>query len=48
MELCLQNDKLLALREELLSIEEDRAQGRSGCTIEELNAYLEDIISKEA
>lgn len=48
MESCIQNDKMLALREKLLSVEEDRAQGRSGCTIDELNNYLEAIIESVA
>ena len=48
MESCIQNDKMLALREKLLSVEEARAQGRSGCTIDELNNYLEAIIESVA
>lgn len=48
MESCIQNDKMLALREKLLSVEEDHAQGRSGCTIDELNNYLEAIIESVA
>ncbi len=39
-------EKMLKLREELLAVEEDRAAGRAGCTPEELEAYLDDIISK--
>ena len=37
-------EKMLKLREELLFVEEDRLQGRCGCTIEELDSYLDDII----
>lgn len=39
-------EKLLNLREELLSVEEDRLSGRNGCTLNELDAYLENIISE--
>lgn len=35
---------MLKLREELLFVEEDRLQGRCGCTIDELDSYLDDII----
>ena len=38
-------EKMLRLREELLAIEEDRLQGRSGCTLDELDAYLNDVIA---
>lgn len=37
-------EKMLKLREELLFVEEDRLQGRCGCTIDELDSYLDDII----
>ena len=37
-------EKMLQLREELLSVEEDRIAGRNGCTIDELDSYLMDII----
>lgn len=33
-------EKMLALREELLAVEEDRAAGKLGCSIEELDAFL--------
>lgn len=39
-------EKMLKLREELLAVEEDRMTGRMGCTPDELNAYLDDIIDK--
>ena len=39
-------EKMLALREQLLSIEEDRLAGRKGCTLEELDAYLDSILSE--
>ena len=37
-------EKMLQLREELLSVEEDRIAGRNGCTFDELDSYLTDII----
>ena len=33
-------EKMLELRERLLSIEEDRLAGRSGCTVDELDSLL--------
>ena len=39
-------EKLLRLREELLAIEEGRVAGRAGVTPDELEGYLEDIISE--
>ena len=36
-------EKMLKLREELLAAEEERMAGIKGCTIDELNAYLDDI-----
>jgi prevent-host-death family protein len=38
-------EKMLKLREELLSIEEDRLAGRVGCTPDELDKYLDGIIN---
>jgi hypothetical protein len=38
--------KMLKLREELLAVEEDRMAGRAGCTIDELYAYLDDVIAE--
>lgn len=37
-------EQLLALREQLLSIEEDRAAGRKGCTVDELDSYLDSVL----
>ncbi len=37
-------EKMLRLREELLAVEEDRAAGRAGRTVDELDAYLTDVI----
>lgn len=38
-------EKMIQLREELLSIEEDRIAGRSGCSLDELDAYLDEVIA---
>ena len=37
-------EKMLRLREELLAVEEDRMAGRIGCDLDELDAYLDDIL----
>lgn len=39
-------EKLLKLQEELLAVEQDRLAGRSGCTLEELEAHLDRIIAE--
>lgn len=39
-------EKIIQLREELLSIEEDRIAGRSGCSLDELDAYLDEVIAE--
>lgn len=39
-------EKMLKLREELLTVEEDRLAGRSGCTLDALDAYLDDVIAQ--
>ena len=39
-------EKTIQLREELLSIEEDRIAGRSGCSLDELDAYLDEVIAE--
>lgn len=39
-------EKMLSLREQLLSVEEDRAAGRNGCTIEELENDLDHLLSE--
>ena len=41
-----QREKLLKLREELLAIEEDRLAGRAGCSPDELDAYLDHVITE--
>ena len=40
-----QRVKMLELREELLAIEEDRLIGRTGISVDELDGYLDAIIS---
>lgn len=37
---------MLQLRKELFAVEEDRLTGKPGCTLNELNAYLDDAIAK--
>ena len=39
-------EKMLRLREELLSVEEDRLAGRTRCTLDELDSYLDDMIDR--
>lgn len=38
-------EKMLKLREELLAVEEDKLAGRNGCTVDELDNYLDDVIA---
>jgi hypothetical protein len=38
--------RMLKLREELLSVEEDRLAGRAGTSPDELDSYLEGIIAE--
>lgn len=40
-------EKMLQLRENLLSVEEDRAMGRRGCTVDELDTYLDTVLEEE-
>lgn len=39
-------EKMLKLRDELLAVEEDRLQGRNGCTLDELDSYLKSVIAE--
>ena len=39
-------EKMLKLREELLAVEEDRLAGRTGCSLDELESYLDNIIDE--
>lgn len=38
-------EKMLKLREDLLAVEEDKLAGRNGCTVDELDNYLDDVIA---
>ena len=40
-----QQEKMLKLREELLAVEEDKLAGRKGCTLDEFDVYLDDVIT---
>lgn len=40
-------EKLLQLRENLLCVEEDRAAGRMGCSLDDLDSFLEHMIHEE-
>lgn len=39
-------EKMLQLREALLSVEEDRIAGEAGCSLDDLEHYLDSIISE--
>ena len=39
-------EQMLRLREELLVVEEERMAGSVGCTLDELDEYLDSVISK--
>lgn len=39
-------EKMLKLRENLLAVEEDRAMGRRGCTIDELDCFLDGVLEE--
>ena len=41
-------EKMLKLREKLLSVEEKRLHGSVDCTVEELDSYLESVIEDVA
>ena len=40
-------EKMLKLRENLLAVEEDRAIGRRGSTIDELDRFLDAVLNEE-
>lgn len=40
-------EKMLTLREQLLSVEEDRLAGRGGSTIDELDRFLDAVLNEE-
>lgn len=39
-------EKMLELRENLLAVEEDRVAGRTGCTVEELDRALSEVLGE--
>ena len=39
-------EKMLKLRENLLAVDEDRAMGRRGCTIDELDRFLDGVLEE--
>ena len=39
-------EKMLELRENLLAVDEDRAMGRRGCTIDELDRFLDGVLEE--
>lgn len=39
-------EKMISLREKLLSIEEDRMEGRSGCSVDDLEIFLDGLIEE--
>ncbi len=39
-------EQMLNLREELLAVEENRMKGNTGCTLEELDDYLNGVIEE--
>ena len=39
-------EKMLKLRENLLAVEEDRAMVRRGCTIDELDRFLDSVLDE--
>ena len=47
IESFVRREKMLQLREDLLAVEEDRAAGRRGCTIDELDDFLSGILGEE-
>lgn len=46
IESFVRREKMLALRENLISVEEDRLAGRKGCSIDELDIFLNDMIGE--
>lgn len=40
------SDLLINLRDELLSVEKDRLSGATGCTLNELDKYLDNVIAE--
>ena len=42
----LHREKMLQLKENLLAAENDRADGRNGCTIDELDSFLKSVLNE--
>ncbi len=42
---CNQKEKMLKLKEELFAVEKDRLSGKKGCTLDEFDVYLDDVIT---
>lgn len=38
--------KIIQLRENLLAVEEDRAAGRNGCSIDDLDSFFEEVLDR--
>lgn len=47
IEAFVRREKMLKLREELLSVEEARANGARDYTLDELSEYLDEVIGKD-
>lgn len=39
-------EEMISLREKLLSIEEDRIEGRNGCSVDDLEVFLDGLIEE--
>lgn len=39
-------EKMIQLRENLLAVEEDRIMGRRGCSIDELDSFLDSVLNE--
>ena len=39
-------EKMLTRRDELIAVENDRLQGRNGCSLDELDSYLNSVIAE--
>ena len=42
---CNQQEKMLKLKEELFAVEKDRLSGKKGCTLDEFDVYLDNVIT---
>ena len=40
-------EKMLELRENLLAVEEDRTVGRRGCTVDQLDHFLDGLLNED-